>query len=432
MKESLSGILGEGTANIVLFILLFAAILVGIFIVYAIIKRFSGTTAGSQSFTHNHHEPSSRLAVVDAANVDNQRKLVLVRRDDVEHLILIGGPTDVVVEQNITADSDYARGSRITEAQIARYQNNQTDDFNLEAPARPAAHQRSETLALDYVSSTPASAPSFAAQMPVEALKPIVQKPLVMSEPAPMQTAALHQQTIYRSEHVVSPVPAKTVPTPPVFVKPVPEAPVQNVKAATHQPRTVMPAAPVAKPTTHRAHPAYPLSQVSQGVLTSTSASSASASSSTSAVATAATATVAATAATAANGRLDSVTPQKAASLDDVRPASATPSFAPQQASKPEPGFDPQPSNEANNFASLDDALDQALFNDLNTDFFEPAKSSANKAEDEMSLMLEEELLSSLDMEMDLREMDIEAELSVDIEDEMEKLLGELSINPER
>jgi len=42
-----------------------------------------------------------RLAVVDAASVDSRRRLVLVRRDNVEHLIMIGGPTDIVVEQNI-------------------------------------------------------------------------------------------------------------------------------------------------------------------------------------------------------------------------------------------------------------------------------------------------------------------------------------------
>lgn len=42
-----------------------------------------------------------RLAVLDYADVDARRKLVLIRRDNVEHLILLGGPTDVVVETNI-------------------------------------------------------------------------------------------------------------------------------------------------------------------------------------------------------------------------------------------------------------------------------------------------------------------------------------------
>lgn len=42
-----------------------------------------------------------RLAVVDYASVDGRRRLLLVRRDNVEHLLMIGGPTDVVVESNI-------------------------------------------------------------------------------------------------------------------------------------------------------------------------------------------------------------------------------------------------------------------------------------------------------------------------------------------
>ncbi len=42
-----------------------------------------------------------RLAVIDYASVDARRRLILVRRDNVEHLVMIGGPTDVVVESNI-------------------------------------------------------------------------------------------------------------------------------------------------------------------------------------------------------------------------------------------------------------------------------------------------------------------------------------------
>jgi flagellar biogenesis protein FliO len=43
----------------------------------------------------------SRLAVIDTAAVDARRRLVLIRRDDAEHLIMIGGPTDIVIEPNI-------------------------------------------------------------------------------------------------------------------------------------------------------------------------------------------------------------------------------------------------------------------------------------------------------------------------------------------
>jgi hypothetical protein len=50
-----------------------------------------------------------RLAVIDYASVDARRRLILVRRDNVEHLLMIGGPTDVVVEPNIVRATPAAR-----------------------------------------------------------------------------------------------------------------------------------------------------------------------------------------------------------------------------------------------------------------------------------------------------------------------------------
>jgi hypothetical protein len=40
---------------------------------------------------------------------DGRRKLVIIRRDNVEHLLMIGGPTDVVVEQNIVRAAGASR-----------------------------------------------------------------------------------------------------------------------------------------------------------------------------------------------------------------------------------------------------------------------------------------------------------------------------------
>lgn len=45
-----------------------------------------------------------RLAVVDTLALDQKRQLVIVRRDDVEHLILTGGPQDLVVETGIPVE----------------------------------------------------------------------------------------------------------------------------------------------------------------------------------------------------------------------------------------------------------------------------------------------------------------------------------------
>ena len=51
-------------------------------------------------------DPERRLDVVEQANVDGRRRLVLIRRDDVEHLIMTGGPVDVVIETGIGPPKD--------------------------------------------------------------------------------------------------------------------------------------------------------------------------------------------------------------------------------------------------------------------------------------------------------------------------------------
>jgi len=42
-----------------------------------------------------------RLGIVDAFDLDRQRQLVIVRRDNVEHLVMIGGPNDILIESQI-------------------------------------------------------------------------------------------------------------------------------------------------------------------------------------------------------------------------------------------------------------------------------------------------------------------------------------------
>jgi flagellar protein FliO/FliZ len=54
-----------------------------------------------------------RLGIVDAFDLDGQRQLVLVRRDNVEHLIMIGKHTDILVESEIVrADARDIRETR--------------------------------------------------------------------------------------------------------------------------------------------------------------------------------------------------------------------------------------------------------------------------------------------------------------------------------
>jgi hypothetical protein len=61
-----------------------------------LVRRFGSSRLGT---TVRGRQP--RLAVIDAATVDGRRRLVLIRRDNIEHLLMIGGPSDVVVESNI-------------------------------------------------------------------------------------------------------------------------------------------------------------------------------------------------------------------------------------------------------------------------------------------------------------------------------------------
>ena len=68
------------------------------------VRRFGG---GRLSSTARGRQP--RLAVIDYASVDARRRLILVRRDNIEHLLMIGGPTDIVVEPNIVRATPAAR-----------------------------------------------------------------------------------------------------------------------------------------------------------------------------------------------------------------------------------------------------------------------------------------------------------------------------------
>ena len=61
-----------------------------------LVRRFGSSRLGT---TARGRQP--RLAVIDAATVDGRRRLVLIRRDNIEHLLLSGGPTDIVIEPNI-------------------------------------------------------------------------------------------------------------------------------------------------------------------------------------------------------------------------------------------------------------------------------------------------------------------------------------------
>jgi flagellar protein FliO/FliZ len=96
----LASIFGSGlptfVQGIILAVVLFI-VFVGMLLVWRSIRSGGGRTAGQGAA--RARQP--RLGVVDVFDLDRQRQLILLRRDNVEHLIMIGGPNDVVVEQQI-------------------------------------------------------------------------------------------------------------------------------------------------------------------------------------------------------------------------------------------------------------------------------------------------------------------------------------------
>src|SRR5882757_3785030 len=88
---------GDYTMQTLTFLSAFIAVLALIGVAAWLVRRFATSRLGANP----NRGRMPRLAVIDAAAVDGRRRLVLVRRDNVEHLLMIGGPSDIVVEPNI-------------------------------------------------------------------------------------------------------------------------------------------------------------------------------------------------------------------------------------------------------------------------------------------------------------------------------------------
>jgi len=92
----MSSLFGVELPTPVNFVIAFAFVLLLIGAAAWLVRRFGSTRMDAAA---RGRQP--RLAVIDSAAVDGRRKLVIIRRDNVEHLLMIGGPSDVVVETNI-------------------------------------------------------------------------------------------------------------------------------------------------------------------------------------------------------------------------------------------------------------------------------------------------------------------------------------------
>lgn len=86
-------------------------------------KRFGftprATLPKASAKTKGKSSRGRRLGIVEVLPVDAKRRLVLIRRDDTEHLILLGTDRDTVVEAGIAVPGQHAEDS-IEETQHVR------------------------------------------------------------------------------------------------------------------------------------------------------------------------------------------------------------------------------------------------------------------------------------------------------------------------
>ena len=215
MRDLIAGIVGEDLATGAMLVVVTLAIVLAFLVLFAIFKGFSSTGIRS-----SRKPRQARLAVMDAAIVDSRRRLVLVRRDDIEHLILIGGPTDVVVEQNIvrscSSTSAIPAKPRGSTAPVAREAPAATKPAPVApaaarpvpvAPARAPASPSLPSPSVERSIPTPspqirpatkppapqasmASAPSIETREPVAAVNPIeTPRPIAAVASPPVQQA---------------------------------------------------------------------------------------------------------------------------------------------------------------------------------------------------------------------------------------------------
>ncbi|ASY56743.1 flagellar biosynthetic protein FliO [Sinorhizobium sp. CCBAU 05631] len=192
----------------------------------------------SSPFVRGGKNRQPRLAVLDAAAVDTRRRLVLVRRDDVEHLIMIGGPTDIVIESRIVADDGAAAAAPVAAT------------VEQPAPKSPVAPQQAAPAPQPVSASTPAEAAKQEPVRPAGSDEPPRAVPVREPEPAPKPSETVQQR----------PLPVEPPPRPEPVVRTSPPAPAILPVSAPQTPQDMLSAArerivPMAQPSREERFP---------------------------------------------------------------------------------------------------------------------------------------------------------------------------------
>lgn len=196
----LSDIIDTYGENLVVAVMGVGIAFVALFLVLWLIRR----RGGPAPFLKGGRNRQPRLQVLDATAVDARRRLVLVRRDNVEHLIMIGGPTDIVVESGIGAIPIVTDITNRDQGLLADHNSSKPYEpapvsvqTPIAAPA-PAFAATPKAPKPSVVSETPVAAPSATAAPKTPVAAP--------AAPAPRPAAPLAQQS---SREAVAPVPVE-------------------------------------------------------------------------------------------------------------------------------------------------------------------------------------------------------------------------------
>ncbi|MEM8876688.1 MAG: hypothetical protein AAGD23_02335 [Pseudomonadota bacterium] len=154
------------------FIIAFVVVMVLIALVTLIVRGLM--FRGGDGF-RGRAQKRQRLFVGEWVRVDEKRRLLLVRRDEVEHLLLIGGNSDLVVEQDVSSKKPQTLPVATVQAPAA-----QPDVYT------PPEEPRIPTTDPGYRSplrtgAAPAAAP---AALPIEEEEPVSSEPEVAVETA--------------------------------------------------------------------------------------------------------------------------------------------------------------------------------------------------------------------------------------------------------
>jgi len=154
-----------------------------------------------------------RLGVVDAFDLDRHRQLVIVRRDNVEHLLMIGGPNDLVIESEIVRAE--GREVRLRDRDAREKEPREALQASVQAPS-PAQSATAPPWQPEFDPAPGrASHPQPPRKTPVSPPAP-ASAPLTPEPEAEPQPAAVLEEPVASSPAVAAPAPrAPAFPLPP-------------------------------------------------------------------------------------------------------------------------------------------------------------------------------------------------------------------------